>query len=67
MIAAILLIVMGIYLLCGFIFSVPFVLVGVGKIDPSATHGTWGFRLLIMPGTILLWPLLAGRWFKGVH
>ena len=67
MIAAGLLILTGIYLLCGLIFSVPFVLVGVGKIDPHAAHGTWGFRLLIIPGTILLWPLLARRWLKGVH
>jgi hypothetical protein len=67
MIAEYLLILLGIYLLCGMIFAVFFALVGVGKIDPHAAHGTWGFRLLIMPGTILLWPLLALRWLKGVH
>jgi len=67
MIAAIFLTVVGIYLLCGVVFAVPFALVGVGKIDPHAAHGTWGFRLLIIPGTILLWPLLARRWSQGVH
>jgi hypothetical protein len=67
MIAAILLILCGVYLACGLVFAVPFVLVGVGKVDPHAAHGTWGFRLLILPGTILLWPLLAQRWLKGVH
>jgi hypothetical protein len=67
MIPAILLILMAIYLLCGLVFSVPFAIAGVGRIDPHAAHGTWGFRLLIIPGTILLWPLLALRWLKGVH
>jgi len=56
----------GIYLLFGLAFAAPFVVTGVGKIDPHAVHGTWGFRVLILPGTILLWPLLANRWLKGV-
>ena len=67
MIAEFLLITAGIYLLCGFVFAIPFVLVGVRRIDPHAAHGSWGFRVLIIPGTMFLWPLLARRWMKGVH
>src|SRR2546427_7298921 len=67
MIAEALLITMGIYLLCGMAFAIPFVLVGVAKIDPHAAHGSWGFRVLIIPGTMFLWPLLARRWMKGIH
>ena len=67
MIATILLSLAGVYLLCGIIFAIPFVVVGVGKIDPHAAHGTWGFRILILPGTTLLWPLLANRWIRGIH
>jgi len=67
MIAAILLIAAGIYLLCGLVFAIPFVLVGVKKIDPHAVHGSRGFRVLIVPGTVFLWPLLARRWMKGLH
>jgi hypothetical protein len=67
MTASLLLILMGIYLFCGLVFAVPFAFVGVGKIDSHAAHGTWGFRLLIIPGTAFLWPLLARRWLKGVH
>jgi hypothetical protein len=67
MTAAVFLILSGVYLLCGLIFAIPFVLVGVGKIDPAAAYGTWGFRLLIIPGSVLLWPLLAWRWLRGVH
>jgi len=67
MMAEILLAIIGIYLLCGFIFAIPFVLSGVGKIDPHAQHGSWGFRVFIIPGTMFLWPLLAQRWIRGVH
>jgi len=67
MIAETLLSAAGIYLLCGLVFAIPFVLVGVAKIDPHAAHGSWGIRVLIIPGTMFLWPLLARRWLKGVH
>jgi hypothetical protein len=67
MIATIFLSLAGLYLLCGIIFSVPFVIVGVGKIDPHAAHGTWGFRILILPGATLLWPMLAKRLMQGIH
>ena len=67
MIVAWLLILFGIYLACGLLFAVPFVLFGVKKIDPPAAHGSWGFRLLILPGAMAFWPLLLRRWMKGVH
>lgn len=67
MIAAVFLIVIGIYLACGLVFAIPFALVGVKKIDPHAAHGSWGFRLLIIPGTMAFWPLLLKRWAGGAH
>ena len=67
MIAEALLMVAGIYLLCGLVFAIPFVFVGVQKVDPHAAHGNWGFRVLIIPGTTFLWPFLARRWLKGIH
>jgi hypothetical protein len=66
MTAAVLLVTLAIYLACGFAFAIPFILVGVRKIDPHASHGSWGFRLLIIPGTMSLWPLLLKRWASGV-
>ena len=66
MIAAAFLILLGTYLACGLAFAIPFVLVGAGKIDPHAAHGSWGFRLLIIPGTMALWPLLLRRWMRGI-
>ena len=67
MIAATMLIALGIYLACGLAFAIPFSLIGVKQIDPHASHGSWGFRVLIIPGTLFLWPLLAWRWMKGVN
>jgi hypothetical protein len=65
MMAADLLIVLGAYMACGLIFALPFVLFGAGLIDPHATHGSWGFRIMIIPGAIALWPLLLRRWISG--
>jgi membrane protein implicated in regulation of membrane protease activity len=62
----VLLILAAVYLALGLVFAVPFVLVGAGRIDPHAAQASWGFRLLILPGTTLLWPLLVWRWFKGI-
>jgi hypothetical protein len=59
------LLALGVYLLCGCLFAIPFVWRGVGRIDPAALHGSPGFRWIILPGTILLWPLLARRWYQG--
>ena len=55
----------GLYLLAGLVFGVPFVIKGAGRIDPAATEGTRGFRILILPGVIALWPLLVRRWLSG--
>jgi hypothetical protein len=67
MITSILLLLTAIYLICGLVFAVLFVSVGVQRIDSHARQGTWGFRLLIIPGTILLWPWLARLWISGAH
>ncbi len=61
-----LVILLGVYAALGLIFAIAFVIRGVGRIDPAAQDGTWGFRLLILPGTVALWPLLARRWFGGI-
>ena len=49
----------------GALFAGPFVAKGVEVIDPMARGASWGFRLLILPGSMLLWPLLLKRWAGG--
>ena len=54
------------YLVVGLVFAVPFVIRWVGRVDPAAREGTVGFRLLVLPGTVLLWPFLLSRLVRGV-
>jgi len=61
---SLLLSLVGIYLLAGLIFAGPFVVRGVRQVDASAVGSTRGFRLIILPGVIALWPWLAWRWMR---
>jgi hypothetical protein len=56
------LLIAGVYLIAGFVFVIPFVIKGVTKIDEGAIGSKWGFRLIIIPGTIVFWPLLLKKW-----
>ena len=47
----------GVYLAIGMLWGTYFVLRRVDRIDRSATTATRGFRLMILPGACLLWPL----------
>ena len=58
---------LGIYALLGVLFAIVFVTRGVGRIDPDARAGTWGFRLLIFPGVVAFWPYLMRRWLAGAR
>ena len=49
------------YAVVGGLVAVPFVLVGVDRLDP-ATRGAIAFRPLLLPGAVLLWPVVLGRW-----
>ena len=64
-VANVIVIVLGLYVAAGLLFAVPFVLRGVNRIDPVARGSTWGFRLIILPGVVALWPMLARRWAAG--
>ena len=55
----------SVYFSLGLIVGVPFVWWGVSKIDPAAGGTSIGFRMLILPGTVALWPLMARKWFSA--
>ena len=61
-ISTVLVTLIGIYVLIGVLFALPFVLRGVGRLDPSAEQGSRGFRILLLPGSVALWPVLARKW-----
>lgn len=33
----------------------------LARLDPSADGATWGFRVLVTPGLIALWPLMYAK------
>lgn len=49
----------------GLLLALPMALRGVDRLDPAAAQGTWGFRLLALPGLIALWPLVLVRWLRA--
>lgn len=54
------------FLLAGLLFGLAFALIGVQRLDPAARQ--WpnpGFRLLLLPGMSVLWPLFVVRWWRG--
>jgi hypothetical protein len=59
---SIFLIGLAIYTLAGLLFALAFVWKGVGQVDPVARNSGFIFRLLILPGCVLLWPFLLGKW-----
>ena len=60
----ILLIIAAIYLLGGVLFVIPFLMNGLEKIDEGAHGSTIGFKIIIIPAVIVLWPVLLSKWMK---
>jgi hypothetical protein len=57
--------VASLYAAVGLVFAVVFAFAGAGRIDESAKDAPVGFRLLIIPGSAALWPILLMRWARG--
>ena len=53
------------YGIAGLVFAIPFVLLGVQRVDPAARGWAVGFRILIIPGVVAFWPLFAIRLLRG--
>ena len=52
---------MMIYGALGLLLAAAFLLWGIDRIDPAA-NGAYAFRPLLVPGIVLLWPVVAARW-----
>ena len=59
------LIIVLIYLLMGILFVIPFLLKGLTKVDEGAHGGTIGFKIIIIPGVIIFWPVLLKKWMRA--
>ena len=61
----IILILAAIYLVLGVFFVIPFLMKGLNKIDEGANDSTIGFKIIIIPGVIVFWPMLLSKWMTG--
>jgi hypothetical protein len=61
-VAGVLVLVLTVYLAAGAVFALAFVSRGVNALDPRAASAGRGFRTVILPGTIIFWPVLMRRW-----
>lgn len=52
------------WLVAGLGVGVTFLLFGLDRVDASA-RGAYGFRPLLLPGLVLLWPLVIWRWLEA--
>ncbi len=52
------------WLVAGLGVGVAFLLFGLDRVDASA-RGAYGFRPLLLPGLVLLWPLVIWRWLEA--
>lgn len=47
------------YLALGLASALVLLARGLDRLDPAAKSATWGFRLIVVPGLIALWPWIA--------
>ena len=45
----------------GMVVALAFLSLGIDRVAPQAV-GAYAFRPLLIPGLVLLWPLVAWRW-----
>ena len=50
------------YTLSGIAVAMAFLFIGLDRLDPAA-RGAYAFRPLLVPGLVLLWPLVLWRWW----
>lgn len=55
----------GLYLLCGFVFALVFIFIGLNKVDEGAHGSSVGFKIIIIPGTMIFWPILLKKWISA--
>lgn len=53
------------YAMTGVVFAVLFLLAAITRLDPRVAGAPLTLRLLLLPGVVALWPLLAWRWIAG--
>ena len=53
------------YAALGLVFGLAFVALGVSRVDPVARGSGLGFRVIVLPGAVALWPVLLKQWIRA--
>jgi hypothetical protein len=53
------------YAAAGLVFGLAFVALGVSRVDSVAKGSGLGFRVIVLPGAVALWPVLLKRWIRA--
>jgi hypothetical protein len=61
-IAVVLAWLLGAYAALGAVFAVAFLWRGIEALHPGPVGGGIALRLILLPGAVALWPVLAARW-----
>jgi hypothetical protein len=59
------LLAVAIYLAIGSLLALPFLTVGIGRVDPAAKGAPFTFRVLVLPGVVAMWPFILRRWLSS--
>jgi glycerol-3-phosphate acyltransferase PlsY len=54
------------YLLGGILFALLFITRLIHKVDAGSIGAPWSFRLIILPGCVILWPLLLKKYLATI-
>ena len=54
-----------VYLALGAVIAVAFLARGLAAVDPAARGAGFGFRAILIPGILGLWPYLLLRWVRS--
>lgn len=55
---------LNVYAAAGLLFALPFLAWGLPRMDDAARGASLMFRLIILPGTVALWPVLLRHWLR---
>jgi len=63
----ILLYLVGGYLVVGVAFAIPFLTVWIRDVDDASQHAGLTFKLMILPGCVVFWPVLAKKVVDAIN
>ena len=61
--AEFILFVLNVWGIIGGVVAIPFLTFGIDRIDEDA-RGAFVFRPLLIPGVVMIWPLVLWRWYR---